>query len=560
MKDITTMTNPFLEQIPMVTLAEVLERVAADMSGTARRDTLSALRSLAKFANLEAATTRADAAMLRAAFEHLNEDRLGLTAKRLANIRSLSKSAVARFGTPRSWPGANARLTPEWQDLMTLVDRRELRWTLGRLATFASAIGITPVDVNRGTLSDLFAALEEDPRVSKPRGTFKQILFAWNTCHRDVAGWPPFKLESPFKTVPYMLPLTAFPKSFQEEVETFCQYLRTPDPLDPHAPLRAYRPATIEGYVFTFRRLASALVRTGTIAQEDVSGLAVLCTPELLKAALRPYLPERADRTFEYPHKMAVHITFVARQYLRMNEEMVAQIRLITSRLGENLALGMGKRNKSRLAPFDDPAIVRLLLSFPMAERDRALRKRNRKHRAKGIERALLISLLINTGLRVQSLRQLQYTKHFRSTPREVFLELQEEDAKTHSALSLSLPQQTVVLLELFINEHRKHLPGADAPYLFPGEQGGMRHASSLRNAVGPHIKKHLGIDVSPHLFRHFVGKIVMERDPGMLADISRRLGHKSINTTYGTYLGTETPAASRRINALLEGMQGESE
>ena len=87
-----------------------------------------------------------------------------------------------------------------------------------------------------------------------------------------------------------------------------------------------------------------------------------------------------------------------------------------------------------------------------------------------------------------------------------------------------------------------------------------MRHASSLRNAVGPHIKKHLGIDVSPHLFRHFVGKIVMEQDPGMIADISRRLGHKSINTTYGTYLGTETPAASRRINVLLEGMRRESE
>ncbi|MCZ6679111.1 MAG: site-specific integrase, partial [Candidatus Poribacteria bacterium] len=279
-----------------------------------------------------------------------------------------------------------------------------------------------------------------------------------------------------------------------------------------------------------------------------------------LKAALRPYLPEGVDRTFEYPHKMAVHISFVARQYLRMNEEMVAPIRLITSRLGENLPLGMGKRDKSRLAPFDDPAIVRRLLSYPMAELDRALRKSNPKRRAKGVERALLASLLINTGLRVQSLRQLQYARHFRVTPREVFLELQSEDTKTHGALGLSLPKETVELLELFINEHRQLLPGVNGPYLFPGERGGMRHASSLRNAVGPHIKKHLGIDVSPHLFRHFVAKIVMERDPGMLADISRRLGHKSINTTFGTYLGTETPAASRRINALLEGIQGEPE
>jgi integrase len=560
MKHITTKTNPFLGHIPTVTLAEVMDLVSADMIGTAQRDTLSALRSLAKFAGLEVATTRADAAMLRAAFEHLNEDRLGLTAKRLANIRSLSKSAIERFGTPRSWPGANAIRTPEWQDLMALVDKRERHWTLGRLATFASAGGIAPGDVNRDVLRDFFAALEEDPRVSKPRVTLKQILFAWNTCHRDIVGWPPFRLASPFKTTPYMLPLASFPKTFQEEVEAFCRYLRMPDPLDPHAPLRAYRTATIDGYVLTFRRLASALVRTGTIAQEDVFGLAVLCTPEHLKAALRPYIPRGTDHTYEYPHKMAVHITFVARQYLQMNEEMVTPIRLITSRLGENLTSGMGKRNKSRLAPFDDPIIVQRLLSYPMAERDRALRKRNPKRRAKGIERALLASLLINTGLRVQSLRWLQYANHFRFTPREVFLELQEEDTKTHSAHSLSLPKETVELLELFATEHRKLLPGSDGPYLFPGEQGGMRHASSLRNAVGPHIKKHLGINVSPHLFRHIVAKIVMEHDPGMLADISRRLGHKSINTTYGTYLGTETPAASRRINALLEDMQRKQE
>ena len=59
MKDITTTTNPFLGQVQTVTLAEVMDRVSADMSGTARRDTLSALRSLAKFADFEAATTRA---------------------------------------------------------------------------------------------------------------------------------------------------------------------------------------------------------------------------------------------------------------------------------------------------------------------------------------------------------------------------------------------------------------------------------------------------------------------------------------------------------------------
>jgi integrase len=78
-----------------------------------------------------------------------------------------------------------------------------------------------------------------------------------------------------------------------------------------------------------------------------------------------------------------------------------------------------------------------------------------------------------------------------------------------------------------------------------------------MREAVSKPLLKHAGIKLSPHLYRHIVGKIVAERAPEMLHDLSRRLGHKSINTTYQSYLGTETPAASRRINKLLQEARG---
>jgi integrase len=73
-----------------------------------------------------------------------------------------------------------------------------------------------------------------------------------------------------------------------------------------------------------------------------------------------------------------------------------------------------------------------------------------------------------------------------------------------------------------------------------------------MRAAVSGPVKKHCGVIVSPHLYRHFTAKVVVERDPGMYVAVSRHLGHKSINTTLGSYLGTETRAASRRLNRLL--------
>src|SRR5262245_11496066 len=94
---------------------------------------------------------------------------------------------------------------------------------------------------------------------------------------------------------------------------------------------------------------------------------------------------------------------------------------------------------------------------------------------------------------------------------------------------------------------------GSHGPYLFPGPDGAARSPSAMRNAVSKPLFKHAGIRLNPHLYRHIIAKIVAERTPGLLPDLSRMLGHKSINTTYQAYLGTEAPAASRRINQLLQ-------
>jgi integrase len=73
-----------------------------------------------------------------------------------------------------------------------------------------------------------------------------------------------------------------------------------------------------------------------------------------------------------------------------------------------------------------------------------------------------------------------------------------------------------------------------------------------MRDAVSRPLRRHAGITLSPHLYRHIIAKIVAERSPENLHNVSRMLGHKSMRTTYASYLGTEGPAASRRIAGLL--------
>lgn len=58
---------------------------------------------------------------------------------------------------------------------------------------------------------------------------------------------------------------------------------------------------------------------------------------------------------------------------------------------------------------------------------------------------------------------------------------------------------------------------------------------------------------LNPHLFRHALAKIVIDRDPNAIHVVQQVLGHTTINTTLAHYLGTETKSAGKHLDSLLE-------
>lgn len=240
------------------------------------------------------------------------------------------------------------------------------------------------------------------------------------------------------------------------------------------------------------------------------------------------------------------------RHLLDLNDAHLAEINAIIGRLAPKTGRRMGARNYERLKQFDDPALVQRLLGFPDEELGRALKAKSPIRRAKGVERALAIAVVLHTGLRAENLRSLRLDSNLIRHGERMLVRLSEDEMKTHAALEIGLPTEVIALLDLFVSEHRSVLPGAEGPYLFPGETGGARSYAAIRDAVGRPLRKHAGIEISPHLYRHVIAKIVAERRPDLLSDVSRHLGHRSFNTTYQSYLGTEGPAASRRLNRLL--------
>jgi integrase len=538
------------------TLATILQRVEAELTGKVLRDTRSAFRVLMEQAGLELETEPATPDRVRELLGDLSASALNIRKKRLANIRSLVRKAVERFGPKRIWITREIELAPAWKTMLDSIPDRQHSWGLSRLACFCTVKGIAPEEVSSEILIGFQTALEAESLSKDPANIRKHSTAIWNMCAKNVPGWPRTKLASPFKKEAYMLPFDEFPQGFRDDAATWQNRCSTADPTDFDALVRELRPDTLKSYRYSFRRLASALVREHGMDPAAISGLDVLCEIKNLQNALRCYLPKHGYSP-EYASKMASQMRSVARHLLRLPEAQLDEIDLLVRRI-KPPAGGMKKRNRQRLKQFDDEETVRRLLNFPAEEHARAVAKKNPLRRAKGVERALAISLLIFTGLRVKNLRSLRLDTQIRRSGKRVFIDLDATDMKTHTELELELPLETIELLDLFVSEFRKLLPGSDSVFLFPSPDGGPRSYSAMREAISGPLKKHAGIEISPHQFRHLVAKIIIRYRPDSLHDVSRWLGHAGINTTYKAYLGTETPEASRRINQLLEELRND--
>jgi integrase len=192
------------------------------------------------------------------------------------------------------------------------------------------------------------------------------------------------------------------------------------------------------------------------------------------------------------------------------------------------------------------------LLAFPQQERARGLAQKNPKRAAKYFERALAAALFINCTLRIGTLRLINMVTDLNWVSGKCYLSIDASRVKNDQALEFELPDDVAALLQEYVRDYRPRLAGAGGPYLFPGRDGGPRPHSTMRQDFKGAMLKRAGLMMNPHLTRHAVAKIVVERDPRLYAVVSRQLGHKRMDMTMQHYLGTETRAAGRHINKLL--------
>jgi len=540
------------------TLAELRSRIEADssLSATQRRDLLYALNRLPIWFGRPLAATPATPTALRELFADTSAAKFDRSDKTLANVRSLVGQVVTRYGPPRTAFTCKISLTPAWRALLDRIAMPHYRHALGRLAAYGSAMEIAPEAVDGTTLLGLHEALVAEEMVKNPRIILKNTISGWNRCRRSVAGWPDVVVGSPFKKSPVTFPLAAFPVSFQEDVKLWVNKVTEEASLDDDAPDQALAATTIELRRFQIREFASALVHTGELRVEDLTSLSVIFAPTRFKAAVRWFLQRPHSKESWRLHLLVKALSRIAKHHCKLEENIITELASIAKKLRPRGPRQMATRNRERLRQFDDSRNVGKLLRFPQDQVARARKEMNPLRAAKRVARALTVTLMIYGGLRQATLRQLAVTGDF-SWTRPNFegvchLHVPARKVKNKRVVERELPAEAAELLRLYLTEYRTRLPGADGAYLFPGVTGGIRARSQFGEGLSRAFRKDTGLELNPHLIRHAVAKIAVERDPGAYLAVSLVLGHSSLSTTLSHYLGTETKAATRHIDRLL--------
>jgi integrase len=555
------MKNQFADPA-LPTLADVAAQIqkAGDLSATRKASVRSAINTAARWFNLPPSAVPAHPEFLRRLFEGFAPASVGVTSKRLSNVRSEILFALRYLGLVAKGSYL-APMGPQWEALWKALPDKYVRTALSRFFRYGSAQGILPAEVTDEVTTKFLAALKDETLVKDPKVTHQNFCRVWNRMGRVVPGWPDVVLEVPRYADTYILPWSSFPASFREDVERYLSHLAHDDILNLDAPPRRLRQRTISGYRYQLRRFASILVHKGH-QKDRITSLAYLAEPKHVEDGLRFVLARHGNKPVPTAFELATLLGKVAKHWVKMPAETVEVIKRYARNLCPAKA-GIGAKNRQRLAPLRDEKNLALLFLLP-TKIWKEIEKRGSGTRKDALLMQYGVALMILTyaPIRIGNLANLHLEKNLRWSGQgrsgTLVIDIDGGDVKNGQTLSFPLPPECADMVRLYLSKYQPRLSSGSSPYLFPSDLPGKpKRADTLGKQLSRLILKTLGRQVNPHLYRHLVHLVVLDRYPGAYAMVSRILGHTSLQTAVSNYAGEDIAIAMRAFQELVSETMG---
>jgi len=539
------------------TLAEVRTRILADgeLSSARRAAIGSAVNTLSRVLGMQPEMVPANTDFIRRKLNAMSPAAVGVKEKRFSTVKSDVLFALRHLGLATQITYL-APITGEWATLWERLPNKYARTVFSRFFRYCSARGIEPAAVHDGVATQFLQALIDETFVEKPRVNHQNLCRVWNRMRGVVAGWPDVSLTLPRYADHYTLPWSSFPASYREAVEAYLASLGAADILDLNAPPRPLKPRTLKAYRYELRRFASALVHQGYDAQ-SITSLAYLVDLKHVEDGLRFLLKRNGDKPMSSAADLATLLGKVAKYWVGLPTENVAMIKRYARRVRPQIS-GLGAKNRERIAPLrDEPNLARLFLLPDKIRKE--IENKSNLTRADALLMELAVALMILTyaPIRIGNLAALHVETNLRwsrpETGGALVIDIDGSSVKNEQTLSFPLPPNCADLIRLYLREYQPRLAKGISPYLFPSDRPGRpKRADTLSKQLARLIRRTLGLEVNPHLYRHLVHLVVLHRYPGAYAMVSRVLGHKSLQTAISNYAGEDIAIAMRAFQTLI--------
>jgi hypothetical protein len=536
------------------TFDDLIRRAQADetLSTAQSRTMASALR---RFAEVDgrAGAMPCDANSVRGAIGRINPARHGITPRTWSNIVSQVRRACRVYGA------ANGRsyhdlLAPEWRLLRERIGNdRRLRLGLSRFISWANRTGCQPHNVNDRVLEDFRRHIEDVDLLRDAQKRYRDTCVLWNRAIACIDEWPKRPVAVPTFSRNFSLDWSELPAGLITDLEAYCAIFGGERPFEPRSPDKPLRPTTLHATRHAIRRLASAAIRSG-VPPERLSSLAALVERRNLEPALAWYrkrLGDHAPSLFEAIAK----VISIARHYLRQTDSELADLLRVGKRLNCR-ERGMTPKNLERLRPFAQLHYVTGFVHFGDRQRHQAGTGAIRQ--ALAYQTALVHDLLLCAPMRFNNLIGLRIGEHLRLEQRgratSARIQIPAADVKNQVDLTYELPERVAGHLARYIQELRPLLV-ADAAndFLFPNASTGHLTSVAIADRLCKAIRRELGLEINPHLYRHIAAFIYLQQHPGEYETVRQLLGHKVLATTTTFYTVFEHWMSQRAYHKILD-------
>lgn len=532
------------------TLQDVLKAIddAHDLNSRRKQDMRSAVRLIAKAIGLEPQQILADPRGLGNALGRISPRSLGLSDGRWANCRSLLRAAM-RLVRPTMAGASKQPVLLEWEHLAVEARKNGSCWLrLCRLVRWLSARQIGPNRVTHADLEQYRSEYLSDALLGNPEQSWQATRQSWERMRNACPAWPQVTLAKAVKPTHYCLPWSAFPSSLKAEVDRLLLRLAGHD-LTEDGPVRPLRPATLRTRDYELRVLASALVHKG-IAAEALTSLAFCLSVENYKLGLQWLYEQNGSKARKALHNTAADLKAIAKHWLKADQKTLEVMAKIVRRLAAPVQ-GMGDKNRERLRPFESEETLRRFSNLPRTICRHIETNKNAKARRIGLATAALASeILLNAPLRLSNLAGLRMDRHFVKFGDKTFLVIPREEVKNGVELEFELPTETIALVNWYIDNHRRAIPGN--PFLFAGKGMGAKCHGTLAAQLCGTVRDFMGLVIHPHLFRHIAATIYLKAHPGQYEVVRLLLGHRRIQTTTAIYAAQEERGARLHFAGVL--------